>query len=87
MRNLSSRATIVSSKGSKKRLFRKNISSEMRTVSTPRSASFWNSPAMKPGDQKRMFGESAAATPSALSTRLTMLIEQNSHLNLQPSDV
>ena len=75
------------SKGSKNFLLRKNISSEMRSVSTPSWASFSNSPMMKPGDQKRMLGEWEATTPSALSTRLTMLIMQKSHLNLQPSEV
>ena len=56
-------------------------------VLTPIAASFSNSLSMNAGDQKRMLGELAETVPSALLSRLTMLIMQKSHLNLQPSEV
>ena len=75
------------SNGSKYRLSKKNISSEIRNVSTPRLASVSNSFVIKSGDQYRILRESDELMPSPLSSRFTILIIQKLQANRQPSEV
>ncbi len=82
--------TILSDTGHQRLIvvfLRKNISSDIRMVSTPSVASLSSSFQINSVDPNRMFGDIADVVPSVLSTRFTILIMQKLHLNLHPSEV